>query len=368
LELAVTIQQIPAPTFAEEARADFIYRRFHEEGLSDISRDGTGNVYACLPGFSPSLPIVITAHLDTVFPAGTSLETKRQADRISGPGIGDNAIGLAGLIGLLWSIRKSSTCLDNDLWLVANVGEEGLGDLRGMRAVVDRFGEKTRGYIILEGMALGQIYHRGLGVQRYLIKINTQGGHSWVNYGQPSAVHELLRVGNQLLDLALPTLPRTTLNIGVIDGGLSVNTIAPEAWVEIDLRSEDYQALVDLSTKVESIVRSSNKPGIRTHVKLIGERPVGEIPVDHPLVQLASHALKEVGIQPRYNIGSTDANVPLSRGLPAVCLGLTKGSGAHTIEEFIHTRPLSQGLHQLHLVVEGLDQLQSDNIARASMA
>jgi tripeptide aminopeptidase len=357
LDLAVRIQQIPAPTFAEKARADFMLRQFTDEGLSDVTRDETGNVYARLPGISPALPIVVSAHLDTVFPSNTSLQIKRQVDRISGAGIGDNAIGVAGLIGLLWSVRQRDNHLENDLWLVANVGEEGLGDLRGMRAVVDRFGEKTRGYIILEGMALGQIYHRGLGVQRYRITVQTPGGHSWVNHGQPSAVHELVLLANQLLELTLPVQPRTTLNIGVIDGGISVNTIAPEASLEIDLRSEDYPTLTDLSANVEALVRSREKPGIRSQAKLIGKRPVGEIPSDHPLVQLASRALNAVGIQPRYNIGSTDANVPLSCGLPAICLGLTKGSGAHTLGEYIYTRPFSQGLSQLLLVVEGLDLL-----------
>jgi acetylornithine deacetylase/succinyl-diaminopimelate desuccinylase-like protein len=357
MELAISIQQIPAPTFAEGARAAFMQSCFNEEELSDISMDQTGNVFARLPGKTSERPGILSAHLDTVFPAGTSLAVSRQRDRIAGPGIGDNAVGLAGLIGLLWVLRRRKISLDNDLWLVANVGEEGLGDLRGMRAVVDRFRDAPKAYIVLEGMALGQIYHRGLGARRYQIAVQTPGGHSWVNHGQPSAVHELVALANNLLAFALPDQPRTTLNLGVIAGGMSVNTIAPEAYLEIDLRSEELPSLASLSKQVEDLVKSLNRPGVRTQARLIGQRPVGEIPSKHPLVVLASRALEAAGIQPRYNIGSTDANIPLSCGLPAICLGLTTGNGAHTLEEYVHLHPLAQGMDQLAWVIEGLDRL-----------
>jgi len=355
IDLAICIQQIPAPTFSEAARATFIADHFREEGLADISQDETGNIYARLPGRSSASPIVLSAHLDTVFPDNTPLEVRRLADKIMGAGIGDNAVGLAGLLGFVWLVKDRKTRLKNDVWLVANVGEEGRGDLRGMRAVVDRFGSAPRAYIVLEGMALGQIYHRGLGVRRYQVAVKTPGGHSWVNFGQPSAVHELVILANQLLAIPLPEQPRTTLNLGIIAGGISVNTIAPEAALELDLRSEGLQELKELSRQVEHLVAHMNRQGVRAQLALIGDRPVGEIPPDHPLVLIASRALKTVGIQPRYNIGSTDANVPLSYGYPAVCLGLTRGSGAHTLDEFIHTRPLAQGLRQLALVIEGLD-------------
>jgi acetylornithine deacetylase/succinyl-diaminopimelate desuccinylase-like protein len=177
-----------------------------------------------------------------------------------------------------------------------------------------------------------------------------------VNHGQPSAIHELVVLADQLLKFKFPDHPRTILNLGVISGGISVNTIAPYAKLEIDLRSENSQALADLSLKVEGLIAGFSKPGIQIQSELIGQRPFGEIAIDHPLVLLASRALESVGIQPRLNIGSTDANIPLSCGLPSICLGLTKGSGAHTINEFIYTQPLSQGLGQLMLVVEGLDR------------
>jgi len=354
LDLAIQIQQIPAPTFAEAARAAFIRNRFQKEKLADVSSDEVGNVYARLPGAEWASPVVVTAHLDTVFPAATDLSLTRDLEKISGPGIGDNAAGVAGLFGLLWALRQSGEQLPGDLWLVANVGEEGRGDLRGMRAVVKRFKHGPLAYIVLEGMALGQIYHRGLAVRRYLITARTPGGHSWVDHGRPSAVHELASLITRLLELPLPAEPRTTLNVGVISGGISVNTIAAQAHLELDLRSEGMHALNDLAGQVTVLVEQANRPDIRVSAEVIGRRPVGEIPSDHPLVTLATRALETAGLQPCLNIGSTDANLPLSLGLPAICLGLTLGSGAHTLDEYIYTRPLAQGMSQLVSVVQGV--------------
>lgn len=354
LDLTVAIQQIPAPTFREAQRADFVRQTFLTEGLSAVTSDEVGNVYACLPGEGLAAPLVISAHLDTVFPDMTNLEVKHSADRIAGPGIGDNSVGIAGLLGLVWALRSKGRSLPGDVWLVANVGEEGLGDLCGMRAVVDRFKNLPLAYIVLEGMSLGQIYNRGLGVRRYQISAQTRGGHSWVDYGAPSAVHELVAVAHHLAAMQLPGHPRTTMNIGKISGGTSVNTIAAEAHLELDLRSEDLATLDHLAARVECLVIDSNRTGVRMTFQIIGNRPVGSIAPQHQLVRLAWHCLERTGVQPRLNIGSTDANIPLSRGLPAICVGLTTGWGAHTLDEFIHIPPIAQGLAQLVYLVEGL--------------
>jgi acetylornithine deacetylase/succinyl-diaminopimelate desuccinylase-like protein len=271
----------------------------------------------------------------------------KHTERLAGPGIGDNALGVAGLFGLLWGLRQRRLHLPGDVWLVANVGEEGLGDLRGMRAVIERFGDRPAAYLILEGMALGQVYHRGLGVQRYRITVRTAGGHSWVDFGRPSAVHELGELIHRLANLSLPSQPRTSLNIGVISGGTSINTIAAEASLELDLRSEKAQTLAALVAQVEELVSGARRPGVEVTAVLVGQRPPGEIPADHPLVRLAVRCLEGQGIRPCLNIGSTDANIPLSRGFSAICVGLTHGSGAHTLGEYIHTRPLKYGLAQL---------------------
>jgi len=357
LELAIEIQQIPAPTFNESKRGAFIYERFIQENLKDVEIDEIGNVLGRLPGSGSALPIIVSAHLDTVFPSGTDLGCERLAGKVVGPGIGDNAVGLAGLFGLLWELNQRQVILNSDLWLVANVGEEGLGDLRGMREIVNRFAGQIQAYIILEGMALGQVYHRGLGVRRFRITVNTSGGHSWVDYGKPSAVHELVRIVTRLLAIQIPEGPRTTMNVGVISGGTSVNTIAAEASLDLDLRSEDVATLDELVKSVEGIFQESQSTDVRVSVELIGQRPVGEISQNHPLIALAVQGLEVVGMQPRLNIGSTDANIPLSLGYPAICLGLTTGNGAHTGNEYINIAPLDLGLKHLLLVIKGLDRL-----------
>jgi tripeptide aminopeptidase len=355
IELAIEIQQIPAPTFYENKRAQFMLECFQGENLADIAIDEIGNVYARLPGSHSNRPILVSAHLDSVFPIDTELGIARSSDKISGPGIGDNAIGLAGLIGLVWILNQRQQQLASDIWFAANVGEEGLGDLRGMRAIVERFADLPQAYIILEGMALGQIYHRGLGVHRFRITVTTPGGHSWVDHGKSSAIHELIQVANRILDLQVPEQPRTTINIGVLQGGISVNTIAAQAHLELDIRSEDESILEGFVNKIKDIVQDSNHPDVQVKAETISQRPTGNIPHNHPLVKTAIRSLKSLGIQPHLNIGSTDANIPLSLGYPALCLGLTTGSGAHTLREYVHVPPLHLGLQQLISVLEGID-------------
>lgn len=347
LDLAVQIQQIPAPTFEEAERAQFVQRLFQEEGLQDVFIDSVGNVYGCLPGQKVAPPLIITAHLDTVFPRETELNLRKTETVIYGPGIGDNSLGVAGLIAVIWLARQYSVSLPGDIWLVANVCEEGLGDLRGMRAVVQRWDAEVSAYIVLEGMALGQIYHRALGVKRYRITLNTPGGHSWVDHGRPSAIHHLAQLVTSLTSIPLPATPRTVLNVGKFQGGTSVNTIAQTAYIELDIRSEESSTLDWLVKQVLLKVERSKRDGVEVILEKIGDRPGGEISPEHWLVQLATRALRKQGLEPRLNIGSTDANIPLSMGLPAIGLGLTNGKGAHTTGEMIYARPLAKGLAQL---------------------
>lgn len=359
LEAAAAIQQIPAPTFAESKRGDWMHAQFLTEPLAEVSLDEIGNVYARLPGQTGGRPIVVSAHLDSVFPLQTDLTLRRTQAHLSGAGIGDNALGLAGLLGLMWLMRPQLP-LQRDLWLVANVGEEGLGDLRGMRRVVERFQDRPVAYLVLEGMALGIIYHRGLGVARYRIAAHTQGGHAWVNFGRPSAIHELVRLAARIAEIQVPETPRASFNIGVFSGGISVNTIAAEAVLELDLRAESQSALQGLVEQVLQHVETAARAGgdaVRFTVEQIGRRPWGALPGDHPLIQLASRALQNQGLTPRLEIGSTDANLPLSYGYPAICIGLTTGRGAHTLEEQIDAAPLAKGLAQLQEIVLSLDRL-----------
>jgi len=347
LELTIRIQQIPAPTFEEAQRAEYIKTLFEAEGLQDVFMDPAGNVFARLVGQGSGKPLVVSAHLDTVFPFETDLTVTQQPDRIFGPGIGDNSLGVAGLFGLVWQLRARGISLPGDVWLVANVCEEGLGDLRGMRAVVERYGNQALAYLVIEGLSLGYIQHQGLGVRRYRISAHTNGGHSWSDYGQPSALHELALFVTQLNAIPLPLQPRTTLNVGRMGGGTSVNAIAAEAWLELDLRSENLHTLEELIRRVEALVGDAHKPGVRLEAVIIGQRPPGAIKPDHPLVRLGERCLLAQGIEPKLTIGSTDANAPLSCGYPALVLGITTGAGAHTLQEYIHTRPVTRGMEQI---------------------
>lgn len=366
IELAIQIQQIPAPTFHEQKRAEFVRGLFEQEGLRDVGMDETGNVYGLWSQVegqrSQVKPLVISAHLDTVFPFEMDLSIRREADRIHGIGIGDNSIGVAALFGLMWMLRSNPSPLTplpsgegkRDIWFVANTCEEGLGDLRGMRSVVDRFGGDVTAYLVLEGMALGHIYHKAVGVKRYRITARTQGGHSWSDYGQPSAVVELSKLVVQLSALKLPPKPRTTMNVGKIQGGTSINTIPAEAWLELDLRSEGQAELAELVEGVERLIEAGSRTGVVIEAEVIGQRPAGEMPIGHPLVRLAQACLEEQGWEPVLTSGSTDANIPLSRGYPALVLGVTRGGGAHTKGEFIELAPIERGMAQLVRFVESV--------------
>lgn len=358
-ELAIQIQQIPAPTFHETERGEFVRKLFVDEGLQDVTIDEAGNVYgrwSKVEGDALSLskgqrskvnPLIISAHLDTVFPLEMDLSIKREDNKVYGIGIGDNSLGVASLFGLIWMLRERSIQLDGDIWFVANVGEEGLGDLYGMKAVVEHFGADVLAYLVLEGMALGHIYHKAVGVKRYRITARTQGGHSWSDYGQPSAVLELTRLIGQLTSLRLSSRPRTTMNVGKINGGTSINVIPAEAWLELDLRSEGTDELSDLVERVERLIETASRPGVSMEAKVIGDRPAGEMSHKHPFIKLAQACLHEQGTDAVLTSGSTDANIPLSKGYPALVLGVTKGGGAHTKNEFIDVMPIEKGMEQL---------------------
>ena len=356
IELAVQLQQIPAPTFEEKERAKFACSLFTKEGLSDTAIDETGNAYgrwkAGTQTSGSSKPLIVSAHLDTVFPLNTDLAVTRSPGQIHGPGLGDNSLGVAALFGLLWMLRERKFEPAGDIWFVANTCEEGLGDLRGMKALVERFGGDVKVYLVLEGLALGHVYHRAVGVRRYRVTAHTTGGHSWSDYGKPSAIHELAELVVHLTSLELPSQPRTTINVGKISGGTSVNVIASEAFLDLDLRSEGQESLSDLIAKVERLIRNANRSGVRMEAQVIGERPAGQIASSHPLVRLGELCLREQGLNALLTSGSTDANVPLSKGYPAIVLGISTGGSAHTVHEYINTEPVVLGMEQLVRFVE----------------
>ena len=366
IELGIAIQQIPAPTCAEAERAAWVEERMRAIGLADVERDELGNVYGRVTGVQPQSALLVSAHTDTVFPPETDLRVRRLSNGLlCGPGIGDNSTGVAGLLTLAETLTQLAAP-PVDIWLVANSMEEGVGDLRGMRRVVDRLDSverapaaKGRGalgaVIVLEGMGLGRIVHQALGARRFRTSAAAPGGHSWGDFGAASAVHGLVSAAQEMLKVQVPQTPRTSFNIGRIGGGTSVNTIAQEAWMELDLRSESPETLLWLDGQIQRIVERradahrARDDGLTLRHEQIGHRPAGALPFEHPLVQAACTILQELGIEERSDarISSTDANVPLSRNIPAVCVGLTDGGDAHRLSEWIDPLPLVKGMQQL---------------------
>ncbi|NDJ61820.1 MAG: M20/M25/M40 family metallo-hydrolase [Chloroflexi bacterium] len=351
LDQAMTIQQIPAPTFAELARAQYVSEQFAAFGLQDIATDDVYNVYGLLPGANRTRPgLMIAAHTDTVFDAQTELTLTREPDVIRGPGIGDNSLGAAALLTAIRALQTLNFTPPRDLWFVATSREEGLGDLGGMRAAFTRLQPHIDAVINLEGLAFGHVYHAGIAVRRLRISAQTEGGHSWLHFGRPSAIHGLMTLGAQIATLRPPASPRTTYNIGVIEGGRSINTIANSACLWLDLRSEDRETLAALEHEVRDCVEALTTPDLTFEIEVVGDRPAGRIDPAHPLVQQALAALAQVGATGALEVGSTDANIPLSAGCPAVTIGITRGGNAHRLDEYLETAPVKAGLRQLILL------------------
>lgn len=355
VQRALGLQAIPAPTFEEKARGEAVARQFEEIGLADVEQDAIGNVYARTPGKHAERPaLLISAHLDTVFPRSTDLTTRFEADgRVYGAGIGDNSLGTAAIISLADVFQRYEVRLPCDIWWVATVGEEGLGDLRGIRRAVERLGERIGACIIVEGIGLGWIYNAGLGVRRLEVAVEGPGGHSWLHPAPPSAIHHLLKLGAALVErIVPPESPRSSFNIGLLDGGTSINTRAPRASLSIDIRSVDRDTLQALEARVRDVANSfRGSPELDVSVTIIGDRPTAEIPVDHPLVRAAQEVLIHLGgPMPNLSTGSTDANIPLAEGIPSVCIGITTGGGPHTVGEYIDTPPMTVGMQQLTLL------------------
>jgi tripeptide aminopeptidase len=361
VQQALAIQHIPAPTFYEEPRAAYVMEQFNKLGLVSVEMDGLYNVYGCLPGINRSIPgIMISAHTDTVFPQKTDLKSSVKEDLIYGAGLGDNSMGVAGMLGLIAALQRQNLTPECDLWFVATTREEGLGDLGGMRAAFEKLRTQVASVINLEGLAFGHIYHAGIAVRRLHIKASAPGGHSWLHFGRQSAIHSIMELGARITSINPPQNPRTTYNIGMIEGGQSINSIATSAGLWLDLRSEELTALQSLEKQVRSQVESISKPELKLEIEVVGDRPAGSISTSHPLVQGAMAALAQVGARGSLETGSTDANVPLAIGYPAVTIGITRGGNAHRLDEYIETKPIEAGLRQLTLLTLAAAIYQSD--------
>ena len=352
---AIRICEIPAPTFDEGERAKYVRGRFEALGLEDVTIDAAGNVRGRRPGTGAGPGLAMAAHLDTVFPKETNVKVRREGSRLLAPGIGDNSVAIAALLAMVGALNAAGVKTGGDLYLASNTCEEGLGNLKGMRAFMADVKDRVAAAIAVEGMKVNRIIHVAVGSRRYKVIYTARGGHSWGHFGSPSAIHILGRAIADISRLEVLTDPKTTYNVGVIHGGTTVNTIAAEADMLVDMRSIDARSLATLEKRVLDIVERSAREGDgQVKLELVGDRPAGAIPADHPVVQTCLAVHQALGLTTFFEPGSTDHNVPLSMGLPGVCISITEGANEHRLDEYIETGPIPTGVKNILLAAVAL--------------
>jgi len=369
----IRICSIPAPPFAEEQRAKYLRNRFQELGLGDARIDSEGNCLALRKGRSLAPLMVASAHLDTVFPEGTDLTVHHAGSKLLAPGISDDGCGLAALIALAEALESARIETEGSLLFVGTVGEEGEGNLRGVRHLLTRgeWANRIDMFLSFDGPGTERITNGALGSRRYRVHFRGKGGHSWGDFGVANPVHALGRAIFKLASYPVPKTPRTTFNVGRVEGGGSINAIPQEAMMDVDLRSTSEQELLKLdaffrramreAAEDENINRRNGERALDLNVELIGERPSGETPAASPLVKLACEATEAVGSTPRLEQASTDSNLPISLGIPAITLGAGGTSGnSHTLDEWYDPSGRDLGLKRALLVLLGAVGLTND--------
>ena len=363
----VRICEIPAPPFKEEQRAREIARRFTEIGLALVRFDEEGNVIAERPGLSVEPRIVISAHLDTVFPEGTNVTVRRDGARFHAPGISDNTSGIVSLIALARALEAGGLKTDASIWFVATVGEEGEGNLRGVRHLFTQ-GDLRSGvdaFISLDGPGLERITQRALGSRRYRVTVVGPGGHSWGDFGIVNPVHALGRAIARFASYPAPLAPRTSYNIGIIEGGSSVNAIPERASMLVDIRSvssdeieklEAYlRRVVEIAVREENSQRSMSGTSLNYELEQVGDRPSGETSLNSRVVGAAIECSRALGIEPRLDCSSTDSNIPISLGIPAITLGVGGiSSNCHSLTEWYEATGRELGIKRLVLLTGAL--------------
>lgn len=343
----IRLCEIPAPPFQEQMRGAHVAARFAELGLADVHTDDIGNVIGLYRGATATPLLVVSAHLDTVFPVATVVTVRRVGTRLCAPGIGDNCAGLAAMIAMIEALNAGQFQLHGSIAFVATVGEEGEGNLRGARHLftAGTLAGRITEFISFDGPGTDFITHQALGSRRYRVTLTGPGGHSWSDFGVVNPVYALARAAAKLADYRAPHEPRTTYNIGRIEGGDSVNVIPEVARMEVDLRSVDEAQLsrleeyflseISQAVRTENTLRAASGHSLRSDIQLIGHRPSGAIPTRARLVQCAIAASRAVGLQPLLNCASTDANIPISLGIPAITIGAGgRGGDAHRLTEW----------------------------------
>ena len=368
VEEIVRLTEIPAPFFGEEERGRAYLEMLREAGLEECEMDAEGNVMGLRRGLGNGSLVVVAAHLDTVFPAGTDLTVRREGTRLFAPGVGDDTRSLAMNLAFLRAMNAAGMRTKHDILFLGNVGEEGLGDLRGVRFLFTkgRYAGRIAAFISVEGpMGMGTIVSGATGSLRYRVTFRGPGGHSFMDFGTVSPSFALAETVAGLSRLEVPREPRTTFSASVIGGGTSVNSIPNEVWVEVDLRSDSaqelsrldgaFKAVVQRSVEVENAARSTAKGAVTVELKKIGDRPAGAIDRDSELVANATAAARALGFSPKVVASSTDASIPISLGIPGIAVSAGAGGGAHTLDEWVDVEP-GQTLHDMQLAFATLLQ------------
>jgi tripeptide aminopeptidase len=361
----VRICEVEAPPFQESKRAELYAGLLRDAGLKSVRIDAEGNVIAERPGASARPNVVFSAHLDTVFPRGTNVKVRRDGYVLRGPGISDDCRGLADLLAVARALNKAAVSTPGTITFVATVGEEGLGDLRGVKRL---FGETLKDrvdrFVSIDGEGLG-VTHIAIGSMRFRVTFKGPGGHSFGSFGIVNPIHALGRAAARIADFQVPNSPRTTFNVGRIGGGTSINAIANEAWMEVDLRSGDTAALRMLEKQFRQAVNDAvaqentrwNSTALTAAIETVGMRPAGRLSSSAPIVQAAVSVSRALNLPLSFSEGSTDANLPLSLGIPAITIDAGgRGSGAHTENEMYDATDAWKGTQRAILLAVALAQ------------
>lgn len=361
-EMQVKLAEIPAPSYAEEQRAAAVEPLLAAAGLR-VHRDKTGNVIGELRGANEKELVLVAAHLDTVFPAGTDVKVRREGERLSGPGISDNGTGLAALVALARAMQAAKVTPQRTILFAADVGEEGEGNLRGMRALVETYRANLKAAIVLDGSGTDHVSTKALASRRLAVTVVGPGGHSWSDFGMVNPINAIVRTAVRFITTKVPSSPRTTFNVGQIEGGTSVNSIPHEAGFKVDIRSESEEELARLETALRECViagvrdemesaRDRSKGKLEWKVDLLGSRPGGELTAGSPLLAALRGADEFLGNHSRLERSSTDANIPLSLGIDAIAIGAGgNGGGAHSLQEWYEPAGREMGLKRALLAL-----------------
>ncbi|HUR34089.1 MAG TPA: M20/M25/M40 family metallo-hydrolase [Vicinamibacterales bacterium] len=343
----ITLTEIPAPPFKEQKRGAAYLEMLRAAKLADVETDPEGNVMGVRKGTGGGPMLAVLAHLDTVFPEGTDVTVKRNGNRLLAPGAGDDTGALALMLSVIRAMDAAKVQTPGDILFVGNVGEEGEGDLRGAKYLLQKgkYKDRIKSFISIDGGAQDGIVNGGLGSRRYRVAFKGPGGHSYGAFGLVSPAFAMGNAMTKFSRLLVPASPRTTFNVGVVGGGTSVNSIPTDMFMLIDMRSESpdelkkvdeaFQRVVREAVDEENRARSTAEGKIVAEVKLIGDRPSGTTPTSAALVRAAAAVARAYGYVPSYEIGSTDANVPISMGIPAITIGRGAGGRSHSLDEWI---------------------------------